>query len=63
MVVTLVCPRLTCRAVLRVPDEVRGKRVRCGDCGVTFLVPEARKSPPRPPPSKQPEPKQADTAS
>lgn len=39
MPVTLLCPRLSCRAILRVPDNVRGKRVRCGECGTAFLVP------------------------
>ncbi len=39
MPVTLLCPRLTCRAVLRVPDHVRGKHVRCAECGVLLLVP------------------------
>lgn len=39
MPITLLCPRLTCRAVLKVPDHVRGKRVRCGECGITLVVP------------------------
>ncbi|MFQ5462192.1 MAG: hypothetical protein ACE5E5_06140 [Phycisphaerae bacterium] len=39
MPITLQCPRLSCRAVLQVPESVRGKRVRCGQCGSTFLVP------------------------
>jgi predicted Zn finger-like uncharacterized protein len=40
MPVTILCPKLTCRAVLRVPDSVRGKRIRCGECGTAFMVPE-----------------------
>lgn len=43
MPVTLLCPRLTCRAVLSVPDQVRGKRVRCAECGVAFMVPQTGK--------------------
>lgn len=39
MSITIICPKLTCRAVLRVPDNVRGKRVRCSECGLAFLVP------------------------
>lgn len=39
MAITLQCPRLNCRTVLQVPETVRGKRVRCGECGVTFIVP------------------------
>lgn len=40
MSITIICPKLTCRAILRVPENVRGKRVRCSECGVAFLVPE-----------------------
>jgi hypothetical protein len=40
---------LTCRAILRVPDNVRGKRVRCSECGLAFLIPEnSSKSAPEP---------------
>lgn len=49
MAVTILCPKLTCRAVLRVPDEVRGQRIRCGECGTAFVVPEVEKPKPRPP--------------
>lgn len=45
--ITILCPRLTCRAVLRVPETARGKRVRCPECGVAFMVPAAN-SPTRP---------------
>jgi hypothetical protein len=38
--ITIICPRLSCRAVLRVPANVRGKRVRCGECGTAFLIPD-----------------------
>lgn len=47
MPITLVCPRLTCRTILRVPDEVRGKRVRCAECGIAFMVPAGPKATPR----------------
>ena len=39
MTVTILCPKLQCRAILQVPEGVRGKRVRCGECGAAFLVP------------------------
>lgn len=39
MPVTLLCPNLRCRAILQVPDACRGKRVRCGQCGITLSVP------------------------
>ncbi len=46
MPITLLCPRLTCRAVLKVPDHVRGKRVRCGECGITLVVPGGKEPAP-----------------
>jgi len=39
MPVTLLCPNLRCRAILQVPDACRGKKVRCGQCGITLAVP------------------------
>ncbi len=42
MAVTLFCPNLKCRLILQVPDEARGKKVRCGQCQTTFVVPEKR---------------------
>lgn len=43
MAVNIMCPNLGCRSVLRVPDDVRGKRVRCGECGTVFTVPDTPK--------------------
>jgi len=45
MSITIICPKLTCRAILRVPDSVRGKRVRCSECGLAFLIPEGTAQP------------------
>jgi len=45
MAVTVLCPKLTCRAVLRVPEQVRGKRIRCGECGTAFTVPNKAPKP------------------
>ncbi len=42
MAVSLLCPNLKCRKVLSVPDEVRGKMVKCQFCQNTFRVPDAR---------------------
>jgi len=39
--VTILCPNLTCRSVLRVPQSLRGKKIRCGKCGKCFLVPKS----------------------
>jgi LSD1 subclass zinc finger protein len=43
MAVQVVCPNLRCRKILSVPEETRGKQVRCQHCETTFRVPEARK--------------------
>lgn len=54
--IILQCPRLHCRAILRVPEAVRGQRVRCSECESTFIVP-ARVAPKLPAPVKPPEEK------
>ena len=46
MAVTLFCPNLKCRSILQVPDNTRGKKVKCGQCGTAFFVP-AKKAPVR----------------
>ena len=43
MPVQLICPNLRCRKILAVPDEVRGKLVKCQHCQTNFRVPESRK--------------------
>ena len=40
MSVQLICPNLRCRKFLSVPDEVRGKLVKCQHCQTMFRVPE-----------------------
>jgi hypothetical protein len=42
MAVTIVCPHLRCRSLLQVPDNVRGKKVRCSRCGKNFIVPKRK---------------------
>ena len=42
MPVQLICPNLRCRKILAVPDEVRGKLVKCQHCQTMFRVPEGR---------------------
>jgi hypothetical protein len=42
MAVTLICPNLRCRKILSVPDEVRGKTVKCQHCHTIVRVPEKR---------------------
>ena len=43
MPVQLICPNLRCRKFLSVPDEVRGKLVKCQHCHTMFRVPEGKK--------------------
>ena len=45
MPVQLICPNLRCRKILSVPDEVRGKLVKCQHCQTMFRVPESRPQP------------------
>ena len=41
----LICPNLKCRKILSVPDEARGKLVRCQHCKTMFRVPDMRREP------------------
>jgi hypothetical protein len=54
MAITLFCPNLKCRAILQVPDNTRGKKVKCGQCGTAFFVPTP-KTPVKTPTAPQPE--------
>lgn len=40
MSVQMLCPNLRCRKFLSVPQEVRGKLVKCQQCQTMFRVPE-----------------------
>lgn len=42
MACQLICPNLRCRKILSVPDDVRGKLVRCQHCQTMFRVPPAK---------------------
>ena len=37
--VKIMCPKLTCRKILAVPEVARGKTVRCKACGTCIKVP------------------------
>ena len=39
MPVTIICPKLTCRKMLSVPDELRGQSVKCQHCQTVLRVP------------------------
>jgi hypothetical protein len=44
MPVQMICPNLRCRKLLTVPEEVRGKTVKCQQCGSLFRVPDRRET-------------------
>ncbi|MDX2132413.1 MAG: hypothetical protein SFY69_10210 [Planctomycetota bacterium] len=37
----MMCPNLSCRKILAVPKECRGKTVRCRACATNIRVPAA----------------------
>lgn len=41
----IMCPTLTCRKILAVPEAARGKTVRCKYCNASIRIP-AKKEPP-----------------
>ena len=43
MACQLICPNLRCRKILSVPEDVRGKLVKCQHCQTMFRVPESKK--------------------
>jgi hypothetical protein len=42
MPATCMCPNINCRKVVSVPDETRGRIVRCMHCQTPFRVPPAK---------------------
>ena len=42
MPVQLICPNLKCRKILAVPDELRGKSVKCQFCQSVLKVPTSK---------------------
>ncbi len=42
MPVQMICPNLRCRKMLTVPEDVRGKLVKCQHCQTMFRVLDAR---------------------
>ena len=42
MSITVLCPNLSCKTVLHVPEKMRGQMIRCGKCGTYLMVPPAR---------------------
>ncbi|MHA7812524.1 MAG: hypothetical protein ACX94C_03895 [Phycisphaerales bacterium] len=40
--VRIMCPNLTCRKVLSIPEIARGKTVRCKACSTNIRVPASK---------------------
>lgn len=38
--IRIMCPSLTCRKVLAVPIDARGRTVRCRGCGTNIRIPK-----------------------
>lgn len=38
-ILRIMCPKLTCRRILAVPSEARGRTVRCKGCATVIRVP------------------------
>jgi hypothetical protein len=45
MPVQMLCPNLKCRKILSVPDEARGKLVKCQYCQSMLRVPAPKAEP------------------
>lgn len=48
--VRIMCPNLSCRKLLAVPESARSKTVRCKACHTAIRVPEAQPAQPAQPP-------------
>ena len=53
MVARLMCPNINCRKILSVPEEARGKVVRCSHCQTTLRVPDAKGAGSNEPPAQK----------
>lgn len=40
MTVEIICPNLRCRKFLSVPEEMRGRLVKCRHCQIALRVPQ-----------------------
>jgi LSD1 subclass zinc finger protein len=43
MAVQIICPNLKCRKILSVPEDLRGKQVKCQNCQTVLRVPDSQK--------------------
>jgi LSD1 subclass zinc finger protein len=48
MAAQVMCPNLRCRKILSVPDDARGRIVKCQACQTLLKVPEPKPASPTP---------------
>jgi hypothetical protein len=53
--IRIMCPNLSCQRILAVPEQARGRIVRCRVCGMNIRIPEGKTAvaQPQKPPSGQ----------
>ena len=40
--IRIMCPNLSCQRILAVPEQARGRIVRCRMCGMNIRIPEGK---------------------
>jgi hypothetical protein len=46
--IRIMCPNLSCQRILAVPEQARGRIVRCRVCGMNIRIPEGKAPEPQP---------------
>ena len=59
--IRIMCPNLSCQRILAVPEQARGRIVRCRMCGMNIRIPEGKA--PEAQPQKQASDEEGDEAS
>jgi hypothetical protein len=58
--IRIMCPNLSCQRILAVPEQARGRIVRCRVCGMNIRIPDGKAPEPQP---QQPASEEEDKAS
>jgi hypothetical protein len=59
--IRIMCPNLSCQRILAVPEQARGRIVRCRVCGMNIRIPDGKA--PEPQSQKQASDEEGDKAS
>jgi hypothetical protein len=54
--IRIMCPNLSCQRILAVPEQARGRIVRCRVCGMNIRIPSGKAPEPqaqKPPPEQE----------